>query len=249
MRLGFLTTRDPLYLPAFFDQVLANWAVHTRAVYSVQPLYHQQTAIQAAWRYFRTFGGGASWSLALHLAQARFKRQSIQNVCQKWEVPYKEVKDVNAPEFLAKVRAEALDVLISVSCPQIFRAELIRACPSGILNIHGALLPRYRGVMPGFWMLANQESKAGVSIYFVNEAIDAGNLCAQRAFGIEPRETLHQFLHRSKAIAAELLQEALLKLRDGHLSCQPLNLAEGSYYSWPSAADYRRFRSAGRRLF
>lgn len=103
--------------------------------------------------------------------------------------------------------------------------------------------------MPGFWMLANQESKAGVSIYFVKESTDVGNLCAQRAFGIEPRETLHQFHRRSKAIAAELLHDVLKKFRAGQLTSQPLNLAEGSSYSWPSANDYRRFRSAGRRLF
>lgn len=127
MRLGFLTGSEPLYLPDFFDQVLAGWAVHTRVIYSVRPRCQEQTPTQAAWRFFRTFGGCACGTLALHLVQARLRRQSIQHICQKWEVPYREINDVNAPDFVARVRKEALDTLISVSCPQVFCHELIRA--------------------------------------------------------------------------------------------------------------------------
>jgi hypothetical protein len=58
-------------------------------------------------------------------------------------------------------------VIVSVSCPQIFKKELIELPARGCLNVHGASLPQYRGVMPSFWMLANGERQAGVSVYFV----------------------------------------------------------------------------------
>jgi hypothetical protein len=111
------------------------------------------------------------------------------------------VEDVNAPEFLEELRSLGAELLISVSCPQIFKKPLIELPPHGILNIHGAILPQYRGVLPSFWMLANGERQAGVSIYYVDTRIDAGELCGQRVYDIPPDQTLDGFLRRSKEIA------------------------------------------------
>jgi len=156
---------------------------------------------------------------------------------------------VNAPEFLDELRSLATDVVVSVSCPQIFKSPLIELPAKGCLNVHGALLPQYRGVLPSFWMLANGERRAGVSVYFVNEQIDAGDLCAQRAFDVLPHESLHEFLLRSKAIAAELVLQALADIERGTVERRRLDLSQGSYYSWPNGADVERFRAAGRRVW
>ena len=115
------------------------------------------------------------------------------------------IADVNAPEFLDRLGKESVELLVSVSCPQIFRRALIDLPPKGILNIHGAILPQYRGVLPSFWMMANGERQAGVSIYFVNEAIDAGELCGQEVFPVSADESLEEFILRSKVIGADLL--------------------------------------------
>ena len=245
----YLTTDDPLYLPAFYERVLKKYASSTRAVFVVPPLYKRQTALQAAMRYARTFGFGAAAHLAVRILAAKLRRRSIAAVCRRHGVPCRDVSDVNAPEFLAELRALGADVLISVSCPQIFKQPLIELPPRGILNIHGAILPQYRGVLPSFWMLANGEKKAGVSIYYVDSRIDAGELCGQRIYDIPPDQTLDGFLRQSKAIAADLLIEVLDAIENGQVTRRALNLAEGSYYSWPDAEAVRRFRSAGRRVW
>jgi methionyl-tRNA formyltransferase len=103
--------------------------------------------------------------------------------------------------------------------------------------------------MPSFWMLANDEKQAGVSIFFVNEDIDAGELCGQRTFEIRPGETLDEFLGRSKAIAAELLLDVLDDIENATASRAPLDLSMGSYYSWPDREAVRRFHATGRRLW
>jgi len=128
-------------------------------------------------------------------------------------------------------------------------APLIALPPLGILNIHGAILPQYRGVLPSFWMLANGEKTAGVSIYYVDQRIDAGELCGQRIYDIPPEDSLDDFLRKSKAIAAGLLLEVLNRIESGQVTRRALNLAEGSYYSWPDAPAVRRFRAVGRRLW
>jgi methionyl-tRNA formyltransferase len=249
MRIVFLTTDDPLYLPAFFERVLADRADDTALVATVPPLYKNQTKGQAAWRYYRTFGLRDTAVLASRTAVAKAKRRSIASACKHRGVPHAFVPDVNAPRFLDELRSLAVDVVVSVSCPQIFRRPLIELPAMGCLNVHGALLPQYRGVLPSFWMLANGERRAGVSVYFVNEQIDAGDLCAQRAFDVSPDETLHEFLIRSKWVAAGLVLEALADIERGTVERRRLDLSQGSYYSWPDGAAVQRFRAAGRRLW
>ena len=92
---------------------------------------------------------------------------------------------------------------MSVSCPQIFKQPLIDLPPRGCLNIHGALLPRYRGIAPSFWMMAHGEQTAGVTVFFVTRSIDLGDVVEQRQFPILPNETLSQFIVRSKQIACD----------------------------------------------
>jgi methionyl-tRNA formyltransferase len=249
MNVVFLTTGDPIYLPAFFARVLDRYASETQVVYVVPPLYKGQTPLQAAWRYFRTFGLVSVFGLVFRTLQSKLRRQSIARVCTARGVVCEEARDVNAPPFLEHLRELGPDVIVSVSCPQIFKSELIELPPKGLLNIHGAILPQYRGVMPSFWMLANGEEEAGVSIYFVDERIDAGDLCAQRAFPIAADDTLDSFLRRSKAIAADLLLEVLPAVEDGTVEKYPLDLSKGSYYSWPDREAVRRFRAAGRRMW
>jgi methionyl-tRNA formyltransferase len=249
MKITFLTTDDPIYLPAFFDRVLGKFSKETQAVYIVPPLYKNQTTLQAALRYYETFGLKGTMGLAVRLGMVKVHGQSIASACKKHGVLYELVPDVNAEKFRERLREAGTDLLISVSCPQIFKKPLIELPGLGCLNIHGAILPQYRGVLPSFWMLANNEKYAGVSIYYVNEKIDAGELCAQQIFEILPGESLDNFITRSKVIAAELLIEVLGKINDGTISRSPLNLADGSYYSWPDKEAVKRFLATGHHLW
>jgi methionyl-tRNA formyltransferase len=249
MKTVHLTTDDPIYLPAFYERLLREKHADTLAVFVVPPLYRAQTPLEAAWRYARTFGFLDAARLVLRVVGTKLRRQSIASVCARWNVRCEDIADVNAPAFLDTLRAMGTEVLVSVSCPQIFKKPLIDLPPRGVLNIHGAILPHYRGVLPSFWMLANGEKQAGVSIYFVNEKIDAGDRCGLRVFPILPEDSLDSFLTRSKHIAAELLIEVLETVERGTAPREPLNLKEGSYFSWPDPEAVRRFRAQGRSVW
>ena len=250
MNISFLTTDEPLFLPKFFERLLPALSLrHPLRVYSVPPLYKSQTSAQAARRYLASFGVSATIQLTTRLVRAKLARQSIESVCRRAGVAHELIADVNAPAFLDRLRRENAELLVSVSCPQIFRRALIDLPPEGILNIHGAILPQYRGVLPSFWMMANGEQEAGVSIYFVNEAIDAGELCGQEVFSIRADESLEEFILRSKLIAADLLSRTIEAMERGNIERRPMELAQGSYYPWPDAQAIQRFRAAGRRLW
>jgi methionyl-tRNA formyltransferase len=248
MNVVFLTTDDPLYLPSLFDRVLSERSDRA-TVFVVPPLYKNQSAAQAAWRYVRTFGVPAGWMLARHTIAAKMRRRSIAAVCERHRAPCEPIRDVNDPLFIARLRETGAELIVSVSCPQIFEQPLIDLPPRGCINVHGAILPHYRGIMPSFWMLANGERKAGVSIFFVDQDVDAGELCGQRVFETRPDETLDAFLRRSKTIAADLLLDVLREIEEGTVSRAPLDLAKGSYFSWPDRQVVRRFQAAGGRLW
>jgi methionyl-tRNA formyltransferase len=249
LNVTFLTTDDPIYLPAFFERVLGEYAEKTRAVYIVPPLYHNQNVVQAGLRFYNTFGLEGILGLMRRVLNAKLTKQSISNTCKKWKVNHGVIHDVNAEDFLVDLQKSGADLIVSVGCPQIFKKHLIELPKLGCLNIHGAVLPHYRGILPSFWMLANGENRAGVSIYYVNERIDAGDLCGQIIFDIPPKITLHQFIQQSKALSAELLLDVLKKIENGGIRKQPLNLAEGSYFSWPDPIAVKRFHATEHRLW
>ncbi len=249
MNVVFLTADDPLYLPDFFDAVLARMPATTTAVYRVPPLYGRQSSRSAAWRYARTFGAMSALRLAGRIAGSRLSNRSIAAVCRRYGVFCDAVADVNASAFLETLRARGTDLVVSISCPQIFGPPLIGLPARGLLNVHGAILPQYRGVMPGFWMLANGESRAGVSVHFVDEGIDTGDLCGQDVFEILPHESLDAFLRRSKAVAAGLVLRVLDAFERGGVARTPIDTKAGSYHSWPDRAAVARFRARGRRVW
>jgi len=244
VNIAYLTTDDPLYLPSFFDRVLSA-RDDPANVFVVPPLYGRQSTLDAAWRYLKTFGPVATWGLTTRVLRAKLRHQSVASVCGRHGTACESVRDVNDPAFLELLRRAETELIVSVSCPQIFKRPLIDLPSAGCLNIHGAILPAYRGVMPSFWMLANGESTAGVSIFFVNDDIDAGDLCGQQTFEVRPAESLDGFVRRSKAIAAELLLEVLSQIDDGVVRRVPLDTEGGSYYSWPDRAAVHRFRQSG----
>ena len=191
MNIVFLTADEPLYLPAFFTQVLAERAKDTRAIFLAPPRYGKDSPIQMARKYVRAFGWCNFVSLARRTASAKLRDRlkigysrgqyhSIPSAAAAYGVPCERVPKVNDEAFLQRLRDMQTDLIVSASCPQVFRKPLISLPPRGCLNMHGALLPKYRGIAPSFWMMVNGETKAGVTVFFVNEDIDAGDVCRGR---------------------------------------------------------------------
>ena len=260
MNIVFLTADEPLYLPAFFTRVLNELAKDTRAVFLAPPRYGKDSSFQMARKYVCAFGWCNFVALARRTAMAKLRDRlkigysrgqyhSIPSAAAAHGVPCERVPKVNDEAFLQRLRDMKTDLVVSVSCPQVFRKPLITLPPLGCLNMHGALLPKYRGIAPSFWMMVNGESRAGVTIFFVNEDIDAGDVVEVEEFDIDPHETLHEFIIRSKRIAADALLRAIQKAQAGSPKTTPLNKAAGSYFSFPTRAAYREFRRRGRRLW
>jgi methionyl-tRNA formyltransferase len=158
-------------------------------------------------------------------------------------------ENVNDPAFLDFLREQNVDLVVSIACPQIVREELLNCPPEGVINIHGALLPKYRGKLPSFWVLANGEEKTGVTVHYMNDELDDGPIIIQREVPIRDDDTLHSLVLRSKVqYGAEALAEAVRRIEEGVVEVIENNEDEATYFSFPTSEAILRFRKQGRRI-
>jgi methionyl-tRNA formyltransferase len=164
-------------------------------------------------------------------------------------VPCEVVPRVNAPAFVERLRGTGVDLLVSIACPQRFGAALLAVPRLGAINLHGALLPRYQGLLPSFWVLAKGEAETGVTVHWMDEAIDHGDILLQERFPIGPGDTVHSLVTRSKVgVGRRLLVDAIDRIERGTASRTPMDNALASYFSYPDDAAVREFRARGRRF-
>jgi methionyl-tRNA formyltransferase len=108
--------------------------------------------------------------------------------------------------------------------------EILDLPPRGALNLHGSLLPKYRGRAPVNWVLVNGETETGVSLHHMVAKPDAGDLVDQEAVAIDFAETPLTLYAKLEGAAARLLDRALPLLKAGTAPRVPMDLSKGSYF-------------------
>ncbi len=133
----------------------------------------------------------------------------VLELATRWGVPVRTPERVNDPAEVAAVRAWRPDLLVVAAYGQLLGRELLSIAPLGGINVHPSLLPRYRGAAPIQWAIANGETETGVTIQFLSERMDAGDIILARREPIRPDDTAATLEPRLAALGAELLERAL----------------------------------------
>ena len=137
--------------------------------------------------------------------------------------------DPNAPAVVDRVRALRPDFLFSFYYRQLLKPPLLASAGRGALNMHGSLLPKYRGRVPVNWAVINGETVTGATLHYMTEKPDAGDIVDQLAVPILPDDTALD-VFRKVTVAAEItLHRSLPALLDGTTPRQPQDLAGGNY--------------------
>lgn len=173
------------------------------------------------------------------------KVHSLRDMRRIYEVPVIGSTDVNNAETLSQIKAWQPDLIISNYLNQLIKAELIQLPTKGTINIHPALLPRNRGLFPYFWVLTAGDRETGVTIHWVDEKFDTGDLLMQEKIPVGLNDTIISLSYKSAAVGADMLVEAVKLISNGNPPQIPQNHDQASYHSWPKLADQRRFRKAG----
>lgn len=246
-------------MPVFFERAIPRLKDETVAVAIVSPIYKRYSWLRQAQRFVKSFGVR---DFAVEAASYGYERaadtvtqivggrrhHSVKAICRAHGIPVLSPENVNAPEFLDELAQLEPDLVVSVSCPQIFGPDLLRLPRHGCINVHSSRLPNYRGMLPTFWVLAEGERATGVTVHFMNAGIDGGGIIAQREIRIDDAETLHSLMRKCKVVAADLVAETIERFRTGSVAALPNPVDEGAYFSFPERSDVMRFRALGRRM-
>ncbi|MGB7650563.1 MAG: formyltransferase [Gallionella sp.] len=143
----------------------------------------------------------------------------------------------NTPEVIEKIRALAPDFFFSFYYREMLKPELLAIPKHGALNMHGSLLPQYRGRVPVNWAIIRGETETGATLHYMTEKPDNGDIVAQQAVPILPNDTaLHVF--QKVTVAAELaLHNVLPDLLAGRAPAAKQDLTQGGYFGGRNAAD------------
>lgn len=128
---------------------------------------------------------------------------------------YQPVKARNNPEFLEEVKKLNPDLICVVAYGKILPQELLDIPQYGCVNVHGSLLPEYRGAAPIQWAVLNGDKKTGVTTMFMNAGMDTGDMILKEEVEIGKDETTGELWDRLKTIGANLLIKTVKEIENG----------------------------------
>ncbi|MGK8661996.1 bifunctional UDP-4-amino-4-deoxy-L-arabinose formyltransferase/UDP-glucuronic acid oxidase ArnA [Serratia marcescens] len=162
---------------------------------------------------------------------------SVARLGAELDLPVYAPEDVNHPLWVDRIRALQPDVIFSFYYRHMLSDEILSLAPQGGFNLHGSLLPRYRGRAPVNWALVNGETETGATLHKMVKRPDAGDIVGQQKVTIADSDTALT-LHKKVLEAAQIvLKEQLPKLKNGTATFTRQDESQASYFGRRTAAD------------
>lgn len=162
---------------------------------------------------------------------------SVARLGAELDLPVYAPEDVNHPLWVERIRELQPEIIFSFYYRTMLSEEILSLAPKGGFNLHGSLLPRYRGRAPINWALLNGETETGATLHKMVKRPDAGDIVNQQKVAISASDT-SLTLHKKVLEAAQtLLKEQLPKLKNGTATFTAQNEADASYFGRRTAAD------------
>jgi methionyl-tRNA formyltransferase len=155
---------------------------------------------------------------------------SVAATAADYGIPCVTPDDPNTAEAVARVQAAKPDFLFSFYYRKMLRAPLLRSADDGALNMHGSLLPQYRGRAPVNWAILQGERETGATLHYMTEKPDNGDIVDQTAIPILPDDTAREVFDKVTVAAEITLVRALPGLVAGTAPRRVQDLAQGGYF-------------------
>ncbi len=165
--------------------------------------------------------------------------RSVRQLAEARGVPAYAPDTVNTPAWIERLRAWQPDFLFSFYYRKLLCADILAIPRYGALNLHGSLLPKYRGRCPVNWVLIHDERETGVTLHYMEEKPDRGDIVAQRAVPITDADTALTLFHKLTDAAATLMRDTYPLLRAGRAPRIPQAHAAASYFGGRRPQDGR----------
>ncbi len=246
-----IITNGNYFARLILERLLIERTNQVGGIVLIEGDYSGRTGVSSLWHVGRR--------TALPYTAYKLLQYLMFRVAQKWNrhawlevgamardlgIPCMRAIKVNSVEVYEWLRARQPALGVSVSCPQRIRAKLLNLPERGFVNIHSSLLPAYAGLAPYFWVLAENQPQTGITVHYMTEEFDAGNILVQRAMPVPPAISAFELFRQLSLLGRDALMEAVdLALQGVHGT--PQNMSCRSYRSHPTWAAYRSLRRNG----
>ncbi len=163
--------------------------------------------------------------------------RGVDEVAYKLNLNLYEEKNINDQNFLNKIKSLNLDLIVCVNFDQILKKDIINLPTIGCINTHASLLPKYRGRAPLNWAMINGEKYSGVTVHFIDEGIDTGDIILQEKIKINEDYYISDLLNKVKNIYPKIVLNAIRALESSNLNLIKPDLSKGFYVNKRSKDD------------
>lgn len=184
-------------------------------------------------------------SLVCAIVAAEIRPQqhaAIARIAAQLAVPFLIQPRSTAPGYAAFVQSvseRAPELILCDSYSMLLRPDVLRLPRAGAVNVHGGVLPRYRGANPIQWMLISDETEAGVTIHLMDDGFDSGDVIAQRSVEVTFTDTWRDVMGRITVATDELLAAHLPAILAGTARATPQDPAQARRFAHRKPADGR----------
>ena len=137
------------------------------------------------------------------------KDSTLYEYCQTYDIPYLRHANINSNEFLNTIEKFQCDLFVSMSFNQIFKSSIINMPRYKSINCHAGKLPFYRGRNILNWVLINDEKEFGITVHYIDEGIDTGDIILQRTYPITDEDSYRSILEHAYIECASILYDAI----------------------------------------
>ena len=162
---------------------------------------------------------------------------SVAKLCADQHIPYITPNANELVDLAPRLQALAPDYIFSFYYRYMIPAQILACAKIAALNMHGSLLPKYRGRAPVNWAILHGETQTGASLHVMEAKPDAGDIIGQSAVSIGPDETATDVFGKVSQVAAAVIEQVLPSLIQGKVPRQPNELQKGSYFGSRKPAD------------
>ena len=163
--------------------------------------------------------------------------ESVSELAAANDIQVHAPEDINHPLWVERIREMCPDIIFSFYYREMVGKEILDLPPAGCLNLHGSLLPRYRGRCPVNWVLVNGEKETGVTLHYMTPRPDDGDIVGQQRVPIDDNDTALSLHEKLATAAGVLLAELLPKIRKNRVKRIPQDQSAASYFGGRSPED------------
>ncbi|PKK95741.1 MAG: methionyl-tRNA formyltransferase [Tenericutes bacterium HGW-Tenericutes-4] len=145
-------------------------------------------------------------------------------------IPVFQFEKIKRPENVEALKNLNADIMITAAYGQILNQAVLNITPYGVYNVHGSLLPKYRGAAPIQWAIINGEEVTGVTIMKTSVGLDSGDMLLKQELIIAPTDTSETLFNKMSEIAGDVLLKALDMLENGNFTLTPQVESEATHF-------------------